>query len=135
MPKERVSVARGGEVMLTFHSIPNSNIVEFTLDGAVTREDFDAVIAEVNSKIADYGSVDVLEEIRSIGKMSPSVIWDDLRWALSNMRHVGRAAVVCDKKWIEKMVDVMQPLTRVDVRHFVPAEIGRARQWLVNGID
>lgn len=121
--------------MLSYHSVPNTNIVEFTVDGAITRDDLDAVMTEVNSKIADYGSVDVLEEIRDIGKMSPSVIWDDLRWATANMKHVGRAAVVCDKAWIGKIVGFMQPLTKTDLRHFDLDEIAAARQWLVDGID
>lgn len=121
--------------MLTMRNIPNTNIVEFTVDGEITRDDFDAVITEVNSKITDYGGVAVLEEIRDIGKMPPSVIWADLRWAVSNMKHVRRAAVVCDKAWIETMVEVMQPLTKADVRHFQADEIDDARKWLKDGLD
>lgn len=121
--------------MLTYRSIPNSNIVELTVNGDITRRDFDDVIAEINSKIDDYGSVDVLEQIRDIGKMPPSVIWADLRWAAGHMRNVGRAAVVCDKAWIEKMVDVMQPLTKADIRHFDHDELDEARAWLIDGIN
>lgn len=121
--------------MLTYRSIPSSNIVEFTIDGDVSRQDFDDVIAEINSKIEDFGSVDVLEEIRDIGKMPPSVVWADLRWAAGHMRKVGRAAVVCDKAWVEKMVDVMQPLTRADIRHFDSDDVDEARAWLVDAID
>lgn len=121
--------------MLTFRSVPNTNIVELTVDGEVTRDDFDAVITEINSKIADYGSVDVLEEIRDIGKLPPSVVWADLKWAASHMKNVGRAAVVCDKHWVEKMVDVMQPLTKADIRHFDHDEIGVARHWLRDSIN
>lgn len=121
--------------MLSFRSLPNRNIVELTVDGAVSREDFDDVITEINSKIEDFGSVDVLEEIRDIGKIPPSVVWADLRWAASNMKHVGRAAVVCDKRWVEKMVDVMQPLTHAEIRHFDADEIDEARHWLRNTKD
>lgn len=121
--------------MIRYQSVPNTNIVEFSVDGPVSREDFDAVIAEVNSKIADFGSVAVLEEIRSLGKMPPSVIWDDLRWAFSNMRHVERAAVVCDKDWVENLVHVMQPLTKADIRHFDRDDIDEARVWLKDALD
>ncbi len=121
--------------MLSFRSVPNSNIVELTVDGAVTRDDFNDVIAEIDSKIEDYGSVDVLEEIRDLGKIPPEVIWADLRWAAGNMRNVGRAAVVCDKEWIEKMVEVLQPLTKADIRHFDSDEINEARHWLRDSID
>jgi len=121
--------------MLSFRGVPNTNIVELTVDGAVTRDDFDAVITEINSKIEDYGSVGILEEIRDIGKIPPAVVWADLRWAAGHMKNVGRAAVVCDKRWVEKAIDVMQPLTKADIRHFDGDEIAEARKWLKDGLD
>lgn len=121
--------------MLSYRSIPNSNIIEFTIDGDITRGDFDAVITEVNSRIEDYGSVSLLEEIRSLGKVPPSVVWKDLRWALGHMGKITRAAVVCDENWIEKAVAVITPLVSVDVRHFDLDDIDAARDWLVNALD
>ncbi len=121
--------------MITFQSIPNTNIVEFTIDGEISRKDFDDLIVEINSKIDDFGSVNVLEEIRSIGMMSPSAIWADLRWAVGHWKKVDRAAVVCDKRWIEKMVDLMQPIVSMDVRHFDLDEKEAARKWLLDGVD
>ena len=121
--------------MLDFRSIPDSSIVEFTVDGAVTREDFDAVIAAVESKIEDYGSVDLLEEIRSFGKIPPSVFLDDLTWAIRHMRDIGRVAIVCDKDWIERLVGLMHRLVKADVRHFDLDDIDAARKWLRASVD
>jgi SpoIIAA-like len=117
--------------MITFHSVPDSNIVEFTIDGGVSRAEFDNLIAEINSKIEEHGSVDVLEEIRGIGKIAPSVIWADLRWAAGHWKNIGRAAVVCDQDWIENVVEIMQPLVSADVRHFDLDEKNEARAWLL----
>lgn len=127
--------AAQGANMLTYRSAPNSKIVEIAVDGAVTRQDFNDVIGEINSKIDSFGSVDVLEEIRSIGETPPAVILADLRWVASHMKKVGRAAVVCDKHWIEKMVDLMQTVTKADIRHFDSGEIDEARKWLADSLD
>ncbi|MEQ8205676.1 MAG: STAS/SEC14 domain-containing protein [Woeseia sp.] len=121
--------------MLQYRWIPESNIVEFTIDGAITRRQFADLVTEVESKIEDFGSVDLLEEIRSIGNIPPSVLWADLRWAVSHWKKIGRVAVVCDKDWVGKAVDVMQPLVAMDVRHFELTEKEEARRWLRGGID
>ncbi len=121
--------------MISYRSMPDSNIVEFTVDGDLSRDDFDAVLAEVSSKIEDYGSVNLLEEIRSIGKVPPAVVWDDLAWAIRNMKHIGRAAVVSDEEWVEKVVRFTQPLVSADVRGFALDEIDVAREWLVDSLD
>ncbi len=121
--------------MLQYHWIPDTNIVEFTINGAITRKQFAALVTEVESKIEDYGSVDLLEEIRGIGNIPLAVLWADLRWAVSHWKKIGRVAVVCDKDWVEKVVEVMQPLVAMDVRHFELAEKDKARRWLRDGID
>lgn len=121
--------------MLEVRSDPATNIVEFTIDGPVGRAEFDAVIAEIDRKIEDYGSVNLLEEIRSLGKVAPSVLWDDLKWTLANVGHIDSAAVVCDRAWLEALLRVMQPLVRANVRHFDQGELAAAREWLRDGLD
>ena len=121
--------------MLSYRSIPNSNIVEFTIDGGITRRDFDAVIAEANSKIEDYGSVSLLEEIRSLDKVPAAVLWEDLGWALGHMGKITRAAVVCDEDWIEKAVALLRPLVSAELRHFDLDQVDEAREWLLNSLD
>lgn len=121
--------------MLAFTSIPGSNIVEITVDGDVSRADFDAVISEINSKIDDYGSVDIIEVIRSIGSVPPSVFRDDLVWAFRYWKKIGRAAVVSDKDWIENLVKMIRPFVKAEVRPFDLDELEEARAWLRDGID
>lgn len=55
--------------MLDYRSDPHSRIVEIVVDGTVSRDEFNRVITEIDSKIEDFGSVDLLEEIRDIGRM------------------------------------------------------------------
>lgn len=121
--------------MITCRSLPHSNIVEMTIDGDLSRGDFDAVLACVTGTIEDYGSVNLLEEIRSIGKVPPSVVWDDLTWLVRHMKHIARAAVVCDEDWVERLVRLMQPLVSADVRSFALDEIDEAREWLRDSLD
>lgn len=116
--------------MITFRKIPDSNIVEFTVDGDVTQDDYDAVIREVDAVIADYGSVDLLEEVRDIGRIPLSVFRDDLKWVMKHWKQIGRTAVVCDKRWIEALLAVMRPMVSTELRHFDLDSIDEARAWL-----
>ena len=121
--------------MLIYHSIPDSRIVEFTIDGSVSRKEFATLVAKVERKICDFGSVDVLEEIRSIGKVPPAVIRADLSWAIAHWKKISRAAIVCDKEWVDKLVGVIRPLVSTDARHFELEHKDLARRWLTGGFD
>ncbi|HZW59239.1 MAG TPA: STAS/SEC14 domain-containing protein, partial [Woeseiaceae bacterium] len=109
--------------MFEYRDIPDSNIVELTVDGRVTQKDFDDVIDVMNRKIEAYGHVAVLEEIRSIGAIPPSVLWDDLRWVFRHLKHVSRAAVVAEMRWVRTLVDMLQSVVTAEVRHFEPGHI------------
>ncbi len=43
--------------MLKVQETPDTNIVEVTVDGRITREDFDGVAVVLNKKIEKYGVV------------------------------------------------------------------------------
>ncbi|MFW5734387.1 MAG: STAS/SEC14 domain-containing protein [Oceanidesulfovibrio sp.] len=40
----------------------------------------------------------MLEEIRHIGSLEPSMVWKDLKWAVAHFRDISKTAVVADRK-------------------------------------
>lgn len=116
--------------MLEVRETPDTNIVEFTVDGRITREEFDRVVAVLNKKIEEYGSVRLLEEVRRIGAVEPSLIWEDLKWAFAHVKDISRTAIVADRKWIELYTKIVKPFVKMEVRYFDRGEIEAARRWL-----
>ena len=116
--------------MLEYREIPDTNIVEFTIDGAISAAEFDDVIARFEASIARHGKIRVLEHVRSLGGVPPSKWCQDVKFGFKHMRDITRAAVVAETKWIEIFANLVNPFLAAEVRYFKSAEIDRARAWL-----
>ena len=116
--------------MLEYREIPDTNIVEFTIDGAISAAEFDDVIARFEASIARHGKIRVLEHIRSLGGVGPSKWWEDVKFGFKHRRDIARAAVVAEAKWIEIFANLVNPFLDAEVRYFKTAEIDMARAWL-----
>ncbi len=118
--------------MLETRDIPQSNIVEFVVDGHIDRADFDAVISILNANIAEHGCVRLLEEVRAFGLTDPLTLWEDLKWMFSHFKDIERTAVVSDYGWLEGFIQMMGPMLSMPVRYFTVADIDAARAWLAS---
>ena len=121
--------------MIQCQEIPETNVLEFTIDGNITEEEFDDLVGIMNQIIEEYGDIRVLKVIRSLGDFPTipvSRIWDDLKFGFEHFRDVSRAAIVSDHQWIEKMTNMMNPLFKAEIKHFSEDEIDAARKWLLN---
>ena len=116
--------------MLEYREIPDTNIVEFTIDGAISAAEFDEVIASFEASIARHGKIRVLEHVRSLGGVPPSKWWEDIKFGFKHMRDISRAAVVAEATWIEIFANLVNPFLAAEVRYFKSAEIDKARAWL-----
>lgn len=119
--------------MLHCLQIPETNIIELTVDGQITEEEFDDILDILEDTIREHESIRVLNIIRSLGEFPTipfSRVWDDVRFGLQHFSEVSRAAVVSDLPWLETMVKVVQPLLKAEVRWFPESQLETARAWL-----
>ena len=116
--------------MITYQEDPGSQVVEITVDGGISRAEFEEIAGKLEARIALHGKVRLLEEIRSLGALDPSTFWDDLKFSLRHLNDFSRCAVVTDKRWIEWLAKAVDPFVACQIRHFPPAEIDDARRWL-----
>jgi len=117
--------------MITYQEEPGTNLIEITVDGKVSRAEFDEIAANLEAAIARHGKVRLLEDIRDFRGMDPAAFWDDVKFSLRHMNDVSRAAIVTDERWIEWLVRVVGPALKAEVRTFTPAEADAARAWLM----
>ena len=110
--------------------IPETNILEFELDGDFRREEFEDAARAVDEIIEQEGSVRLIEIFRDIGRIEPAAAWAEMKWAPGHLSKLSHVAIVADRRWIEWMVGPIAALTPMQVRTFHLDEIEEARQWV-----
>jgi hypothetical protein len=109
-------------------------LIEITVDGRITRAEFDDVAGRLEAAIARHGKVRVLEVVKSIGGIDPGTFWADVRFALRHLSDFSRCAVVSDRRWIEALATGVDKLVACEIRHFPPDQTAAARAWLHEGV-
>lgn len=118
--------------MIRVAHIPDTNILEMEIDGAITAEEFDRVLADIEAAIKEHGKLKVLKRIGEI-HMPPipwSKFWDDLRFGMKHLSDFTHGAVVADQDWIRAWARVWNPLLKAEIKAFKLDELEQARAWL-----
>jgi hypothetical protein len=116
--------------MIEYSEVPETNILEITVDGKVTREEFDEVAARMTAMIERHGEVRLLEVVRDIGGIEPSALWEDFKFGPKHLKDISHTAVVGDQKWLEWATALVKPFLSAEVRFFRLDQIDEARRWL-----
>jgi hypothetical protein len=116
--------------MIEYLTDPTHGVVEFTVDGAVAKEDYDRVVAEMEGAIDRFGKLRLVEIVKDIGAIDSSVWWPDLRWAAQHIKDVARCAVVTDKGWLGAISRAAGAVLPAEIRVFPLAEVDDARAWV-----
>ena len=116
--------------MIRYEEHPEHGFVELTLDGKIDREGFEDLVSKLGPHMDAAGKVGILKHIVSFGGITPSVLWDDLKFAFEHFKHVGPVAVVSDKKWIEVWTKMAAPFWMKPVKFFEEDDLDDAREWL-----
>src|SRR3546814_20382462 len=83
--------------MLTHTVDEKSGIVEIVIDGQVDPADYDAAITAIDAMIERHGTVKLLEVLKYIAWVDPTIWWKDTIWGPTRTRDFGSCAVVTDK--------------------------------------
>lgn len=118
--------------MLTIKPCEHSNIIEFTLDGALSREEFERLAAQIEASITEHGQVRLIEVVKHLGAISPATLWADFKFSPRHIKDFSHVAVVADQQWIGWLSQMVQPLMKAEIRNFTLAEIEQARYWIRN---
>lgn len=116
--------------MLEYLTDPTAGVVEFTVDGPVAKEDYDRVVAEMESAIDRFGKLRLVEIVRDIGAIDNAVWWPDLKWATEHIKDVARCAVVTDKGWLGAISRAAGALLPAEIRVFPLADVDETRAWV-----
>jgi hypothetical protein len=118
--------------MIEVQEQPDTNIVEMTLSGSVTAQEFDDTLAALKAAIERHGRIRLLEQIGELDTppIPLSKLWEDVRFSFEHLSDVTHVAVVADQGWIGVYVNMLNPLMKAELKHFKRAELDVARSWL-----
>ncbi|MCM8731783.1 STAS/SEC14 domain-containing protein [Hephaestia sp. GCM10023244] len=116
--------------MIDYRTDPTDGVVEFTIDGPITKPEYDRVVAEIDGAIARFGKLRLIEIVKDIGAIDSSIWWPDLKWAAKHLNHIARCAVVTDKGWIGAITRAAAAVLAAEIRVFALADVAEARAWV-----
>ena len=116
--------------MIDYRDDPETGIAEIIVDGPISRADFDDVSARLAALIERCGRVRILEDIRRIGRIEPSVIPADVSFSFRHMKDFSHCAIVGERKWLDWLARAIDPPVSCEIRYFDRADIEEARGWL-----
>ncbi|WP_170151078.1 STAS/SEC14 domain-containing protein [Hephaestia caeni] len=105
-------------------------IVEFTIDGPITKPEYDRIVAEIDAAIERFGKLRMIEIVKDIGAIDSAIWWPDLKWAATHMKHIARCAVVTDKGWIGAITRAAAAVLPAEIRVFSLPDVAEARAWV-----
>lgn len=118
--------------MIKVTQVPDTNIVEMEIDGAISAAEFDEALETFQSAIAQHGRIKVLERLGKL-RVPPipwSRFWDDIKFGFGHLSDITHAAVVADQSWVAPWVRFLNPLFKAEIRSFKLSELESAREWL-----
>ncbi len=106
-----------------------AGFLELTIDGQIGDIDYQRAVDAVNLLLKQHKKIDVVEVVKDIGWIDPSVWFKDLAFHLTHHNFMRHVAIVSDKGWVGPLANLVAPLYPAVIRNFRMAEIDAARQW------
>lgn len=117
--------------MLDYREDAKAGVVEIAVQGQISRKEFDAVAAKLDTFIANHGKVRLLEVIHDFEGIDASAFWDDLKFSLRHLNDFSRCAIVTRAQWIRSWSSLVGSIFHCELAHFEPHQIEEARAWLI----
>jgi len=121
--------------MIEMMDIGMADALAYRIEGKITEEDMNTILAIFKEKIEKNQNLIVYQEVVSIGGAEFDAMIEKLKFFLEfGLSHFSRIAVVTHKKWLHKLVDLEGKLFKgIEMRGFPKEEKDQAIEFLKNG--
>lgn len=122
----------------TIHAIAiqekeGSKILEITLTGKLTVEDYESFVPEMEKRIKEHGKIRILLELVDFHGWTAGALWEDTKFALRHFSDIERLAIAGDSKWEKGMAIFCKPFTAATIQYFDLSKMEDARRWIQEG--
>ncbi len=118
--------------MLEFIEIGVPGVVAYRLEGKTTTEDMKAVLNRFRQVIDQGEKINLYQEITSLGGVELEALGEKMKFFLdAGLSNFGKVAVVANKKWIPKLIDIEgKLLPNIEMKGFSMEEKAAAVEFL-----
>lgn len=107
-----------------------SNVVEVTASGQLTKEDYEQFVPIIERRISEQEKVRLLFRMRDFHGWKVTALWEDLRFDVRHFRDIERLAIVGDRAREHGMAQFCKSFTTAAIRYLEPEQEQEARAWL-----
>jgi stage II sporulation SpoAA-like protein len=117
--------------MFTLIPFANDKVLGFRIEGKITGEMLEQMLAVVEAKLQEHPRARIYVEMPAFEGMSVEALYKDLKYGISHWNRFEREAVVTDQRRLEVMVGLADRLIPgVEVKVFPTSEADSARDWI-----
>ena len=118
--------------MIEMIDVGIDNALAFQLSGKITEIDMSMVLSAAKEKIESHGSIVILEKFNSFEGIEIAAIAEEFKYLFEvGMSNIVKVAILTDKKWIERIVNIEDKIFRnVEMKCFSLEEQAEAVQFL-----
>ncbi|WP_027377708.1 SpoIIAA family protein [Kaistella palustris] len=121
--------------MITLIPDVPDNVAAFKATGDITKEDFEnLVIPTVEAKTNTFGELNYLFYIDTdLDQFTLGAWFQDALLGLKNLINWNRAAIVTDKKSVQRFTDIFSVVMPGEFKSFPKEDLENALFWCANG--
>jgi len=106
--------------MLEMIEIGIENAKAFRMAGKITKSNVSLVLSDAKAKIECHGNIVIYEEIESFKGIEIAAIVEEFKYLFEvGISNIKKAALVTDKKWLEKIVKIEDKIfKKIEMKFF-----------------
>lgn len=105
-------------------------VAEFKCSGALTREDYEHLVQEVERLTNQHGPIRVLIDLSDLVPGKTPVAWETLDFDLSSLGRIERVALLGEELDAEWQREFVRPFPQARVRNYSGGRYDAAHAWL-----
>ena len=107
-----------------------AGIIAYSVGGKISGEEAQVVWDRVDAAAAEGRKLRLYCEMQKVPTSEPSVILAKMKRAGKLLKTIERMAIVGDQRWLDAYTKIVDPITKMDLRHFTTEEKGDAIAWI-----
>jgi hypothetical protein len=108
----------------------HGNVLDVTVTGRLTKEDYEQFVPEVERLIHEHGKLRVLFDMHGFHGWTPGALWEDIKFEARHFRDIERLAFIGERKWEAGMATFCRPFTSAAIKYFDHGQADEAREWV-----
>jgi hypothetical protein len=109
---------------------PKENLVVVRLSGSLDKQDYDRLVPVLESKINQFGKIDLYWEMEASEGWHLGGLWEDLKFDVKHVNSFRKVAIVGDKQWEKWIAQLIKPFTTAEIHYFDAQQKEEALAWV-----